>query len=311
MMLGGSGDILAHALSRRGKDIGAVVYQIPSVALSEHRPGDKENDAQNLAELLRDSPALFYETSFQEREIIRLKQAFAERRDVMKSRVACEQRIFQRVIGQTFIREDGLYPEGEIDDIYKATKANSEVLKKLLKEENERNVELERMVSQLRVYQQLFEPIKGMGPRIASGLIVSIGDIRRFATDAKLKKRCGVHLLPDGRFPRKRRHEPADWQGEARQSLYLLGDQFNRHPETEWGKKLREYKVKLRQKHPQPIKVPKIDPETGEPVIHKKTGKPLMVSKYTDAHIHKMATWRTLTKFTEWLWREWWRLEKT
>ena len=57
-----------------------------------------------------------------------------------------------------------------------------------------------------------------------------------------------------------------------------------------WGKKLREYKVKLREKHPEVVEV---------------GGK----KRYTDGHIHKMALWRTITKFAEWLYNEWWKLE--
>ncbi len=41
-------------------------------------------------------------------------------------------------------------------------------------------------------------------------------------------------------------------------------------------------------------------------VVETEAGK----KRYTKGHIHKMAVQRTLTKFVEWLWREWWKLEK-
>lgn len=128
------------------------------------------------------------------------------------------------------------------------------------------------MTTNLDIYKELFEPIAGVGPMIASRLITAIGDIRRFETDAKLKAFCGVHVLSDGRFPRRRRRETSNWHPHARQALYLLGNQFNRRPNSIWGRKLREYKEKLREKHP------------GVEIMDGK-------KKYTDVHIHKMAAW--------------------
>jgi hypothetical protein len=106
-------------------------------------------------------------------------------------------------------------------------------------------------------------------------------------TRAKLKSFCGVAVNTDGRFMRRRSGEVANWHPDCRQALYLLGEQFNRQGDrTHWGCKLREYKEKLRAKHPEVIEV---------------DGK----KRYTNGHIHKMATWRTLTKFVEWLADEW------
>lgn len=109
----------------------------------------------------------------------------------------------------------------------------------------------------------------------------------RKATQAKLKSFCGVAVMADGKFPRRRSGTVANWHPDARQALYLLADQFNRQSDrTHWGKLLLEYKVKLRTAHPKVIEV---------------EGK----KRYTDGHIHKMALWRTVTKFVEWLADEW------
>jgi len=106
----------------------------------------------------------------------------------------------------------------------------------------------------------------------------------RKATQAKLKKFCGVAVMPDGRFPRRRAGQVANWHPDAR---HLFSDQVNRQSDrTRWGKILLEYKGKLRAAHPEVIEV---------------DGK----KRYTDGHIHKMALWRTVTKFVEWLADEW------
>jgi len=107
----------------------------------------------------------------------------------------------------------------------------------------------------------------------------------------KVVKFCGVDVAEGGVFRRRRRGERNAYNPLARQALYLLGDQFNRRPASVWGLKLREQKAALRKKHPEPV--------VGE---NKK-------KKYTDGHIHKMAIWRTLTRFVQWLVKEWLRAE--
>ena len=40
-------------------------------------------------------------------------------------------------------------------------------------------------------------------------------------------------------------------------------------------------------------------------------GKDKTIKRYTKGHIHKMAIWRSLTRFVESLHREWWKLERS
>lgn len=291
MVLGGSGDRLAYALSRKAEDVEAEILRIPPYVLKERRTHEKSEDALNLAKLVKEHPELFYLITPRDRDLIWLRQAFLLRQDAMKDRIKCEQRLRQRYVGAIFCNPEGLYPEGSIELAFAEVKANDIIYQNLLQEERRMENDVARAVKQLDIYQELFEPIKGCGPRIAAEIITCINDIRRFATPAKLKAFCGVHVLEDGRFPRRRTGEVANWTS-ARQALYLLGDQFNRHPDSPWGQRLRDYKVKFRKTHP-------------EVEVNAKGKK-----RYTNAHIHKMATWRTLSKFVEWLWREWWRIEK-
>jgi hypothetical protein len=95
-----------------------------------------------------------------------------------------------------------------------------------------------------------------------------------------------------GKFVRRRAGTVCNYSPTLHQALYQLGGQFNRNPTSLWGLKLLEYKEKFREKHPE--------------VIVDEAGK----KRYTKGHIHKMAYWRTLSKFVEWLHREWTRLEK-
>lgn len=285
-ILGGSGRKMIFALSRRAEQIGAKVLWISSGLLNKFREGDKEKDAENVVRFFIKQPDLFHEVTIKDRELILLRERLDARVDAMKARIACEQRLTQRMIGNLFCNKEGLYPEGELEELFAEEKTNDTIFQSLLLEEKAREKELTACVSAMDVYKNIFEPIEGCGPMIASRIIASVGDIRRFGGSiAKFKAYCGVHLR-GGSFARRRNNETANWSNEIRQALYLLGEQFNRRPDSVWGIKLRAYKEKMRIAHPEII---------GE------NGK----KKYTPIHLHKMAKWRTLTKFTEYLFKEW------
>ena len=112
---------------------------------------------------------------------------------------------------------------------------------------------------------------------------------------AKFRHFCGTFLVTDDKGKwiqaRKRRGQVCNWNPEVKQALFLLGDQFNRRPETYWGQRFRQYKVSLRATHPE--------------VELTENGK----KRYTNGHIHKMATWSTLAKFVDWLFDAWLELE--
>lgn len=319
MSLGGSGDRLSFALSRRGEEIGAKMFRIPPFTLKDRRGNaDKEEDHILLALLVESAPELLYEVGPRARDYIAMREAFRFYRDAQKDRIRCEQRLRQRVIGRIFLSAEGKYPEGMIEDIYDSQKASDVILQNLLHEEAERQAELFRNVRRLDVWREVLSGVVGMGERIAAGLLAPIGEVLRFQVKpdlegaetpeetrhrksraiqrgaAKLKKYCGVHVLEDGSFPRKRRGQVANWTGEARQSLYLFAEQCNYHPDALWGQKLREYKAKLHAKHAREVM--------------ERDGK--QVTRYSDAHIHKMGTWRTLTRFVEWLYPQWLKLEE-
>jgi len=296
--------------------------------------------------------------------------------DAMKARISCEQRLRQRLIGEIFCSEEGLYPEGGIERYFDEKKATDEILRSLTKEERIALNELEDAVEATEVYQKLFNPIEGCGVAISARIISAVMDIRRFATAPKLKKYMGAHLMEvlredgshtdDWIFPRRRNEQTANWQGDARQALYLLADQFDRRSGSEWGQYLILCKQRLRVVHPEPVVLRKqfsqlwrsldrffrrhkvvVFPTGGkittvdelyaffhagvsqmtedQAIDHLESrlkefeekinglgsseGKP--VTLFTPGHIHKMAIWRCITRFVEWLFREWRKLEKS
>jgi len=309
MVLGGSGDRLACALSRRADELSkAQVLRLRPALLKtlreEHFKRDKDEDALTLAELARDQIEKFLVITKRDRDLIRLTEAWRDRADAMLARIAAEQRLRSHLIGNIFCSNEGKYPEGSIERLYENERANDKIILALVAEEKVRNREVEKIIQELPVYTEIFAHITGIGPMIAARIIVAIGNPLRFQTAAKMKAFLGVHLTPEGRFVRRRAGVVANWHPDGRQALYLLGDQLNRRPQSEWGQKLIAYKAKFRAKHLL------VECTCGLPwdqcLNQCREGHR---RRYTDGHIHKMATWRTLTKFTEWLWREWTKLE--
>ncbi len=455
MVLGGSGDNLAFALASRAEQIGAKIFRVPPFRLNQDR--DKSSDAELFAKLVENNLDLFYEVTARDRETILLREALRCRTDAQKARIACENRLRGRTIGEAFCRPEGYFPEGDIEKAYDRLKATDKILLALQDEEKLRNGDLEKTCKNHWVYQAIFGPIEGVGPAIGGRIIAAITDIRRFMvfpdseemeelytrsqelerqanvqkdmlfiqdrleerdthfdklcklaswkraagkmgdatlieqsialhkqrsylrwqaevkTTSKVKAFCGVHVqmwwqclnpecsayvnadnvmlnhgtdaeneapeLPvcpkcgstdvviKGRLPMRRNGQVANWNGDSRQALYLLADQFNRRPNTPWGAKLRENKAKLRVKHPFPVveekdsgKIFQLLPDsykynskTREYLIRTSEGQEIAVKGkmiHSDAHIHKMAVWKTLSQFVVWMTKEWIKLEQ-
>lgn len=311
MVLGGSGDRLAYALSRCGEEIDAAVCRTEPGQLKRERElvdGKKEDDPKLLIELFEKSSSLFHLCGPRDRNQIKVAAALQARQAAQDARKATAQRLRQRLVGGIFLSEEGKYPEGKIEDVYDEVAANSVILKAIVAEEARCDKELKAIVTSLRVYRDVFQPIEGCGHALAARIIASVSDIRRFPTKEKFKAFVGVHVLgsdfkkmppgtarTDGDSVMARRRggkkQDSDWNPTARQAFFLLGDQFNRRPNTPWGKKLLEYKAKFRAKYPEPVVGP------NEKL------------RFTNGHIHKRAIWRTVTKFAEDLYRTWRRIE--
>jgi len=298
MSLGGSGDNFAFALSRMGQTVEATVLRLPPFILKHERgEGDKKLDAHLLARFVKEKPELFYPVYVRDRSIVKVRETLRVRMDAMKARIACGQRLRQRTLGEIFCSEEGKYPEGGIEKYYDGLKTNDPIFTALSAEEGKADRSLLKAVEATEVFQKVLNPVEGLGPAIGSRIISAVMDIRRFEKDSQLKKFMGVHVQPGneahptGIFPRRRNGEIANWHPDSRQAVYLLVDQFIKNKGSEWGQYFLLCKERLQAKHP---------------VIVIVDGK----KRYTKGHIHKMAIWRCATRFVEWLFTAWWKMER-
>ncbi len=277
--LGGSGDDFACGLTRQGMKIGATVLRIPFFTLKEYRETDTPaadadssataaeetlrtrssktaKDHLLVAELLRTRPDLFYEVRPRDMTLTRIRSEWHLLSDTMRERIGCEARIRQRLIGRIYNAPDGIFPEGGLEKAYAEAKDSDIRLATLVDEEEQILKELTKALESLDVYREIFKPITGLGPKISARIISAVADIRRFKTAPKFCAYMGVHVRPDGTFPRRITGQLANWSTEGRQALYLLSEQFNKRPDSEWGREFLRVKAQLRKKHPYVVKAP-------------------------------------------------------
>ncbi len=297
----GFGDELAYALTRRGATLqpNATVHRVPGFLLKQYREKDgvvgsaekaKDEDGKLLVEMFESTSELFHEIKNRDEQIIDVRIKFRQVQEAMKARIACGQRLDQRLRSEVYVSDPELYPEGKLEDFFKRQKANDIVLSALESEEASRKKELENALKDLDIYQQIFAPIEGCGPAIAGRIISAIQDIRRFRSAPALKAYAGVHVMKGGKyaevddkkqFPRRRTGQVCNWNDEIRKALYLLTDQANRRPESFWGKKLRQNKERWAALHP--------DAST--------------------MHVHKTALWRTASQMIVYIYNECTKME--
>ncbi len=357
MVMGGSGAFFAFALSNMLEKLGSGgVYWIGSTIFKrlcdEHRLDrsklksiDEEGkrteitfDHAALPKLFELLPSSFHLVTSRERDLILLKDVLGRRVEAMGARMACAQRVRQRMKKLVYCVQDA-YPDGGVKVFIEQGIANDSILLIAEKEERGIEAELKKLLHSLPVWK-VFEPIEGVGELTAAPLIVAIGDINRFPSASQLKAFLGMHTLrADGekfqkgespeignsKFARRRQGQLSNWNQEGRQALYLISNQFMIWKKgSPWGLVAQEVKRRFLEKHPNPqvwVKdsegnvTQKIDltPDACKRIqggweIVSSDGTVMAVkgvTKYNPAHINKMVVWRVMTKFVEWLYDAW------
>lgn len=329
LSMGGLSELIAYSISRNGEKGGFAVKRLPPFRLKQEREQRglaKENDAELLADLIKDKPELFRDLAKRDRAMVKLRETERLRKFVQGDRKACAMRVRSLVMGQVFCSETGGYPEGGLEKAFELALASDPVLKALEEKEATLSEQLKDACEDLPVYQAIKPQVNGAGPSILGSIFAAIQDIALFDTPGKMKAFCGLHVLEDGSFPRKRIGMKCNWNPGARQAFFLLGDQFNRRPKTFWGERLLANKAEYKVKHPHamlvteggkqyPLIEGKFKKKGGQYVIYEaecQHCEPITVSgkqKWFNGHLHKMAYWKTIQEFAMWLYWKWRGLE--
>lgn len=125
-------------------------------------------------------------------------------------------------------------------------------------------------------------------------------DNETFRTDCPACGHDGIEWV--NLFARRRAGHVSNWHPDARQAAWKLGSlQFVRQGDrTSWGQMYRGYIVKFRATHPEVL-----CGTCGVPWERCSEQSGSHTRKYSDGHIQRMAMWRTVTKFIEWLYDQW------
>ena len=298
-IFGGTGANFLAGLLERAQAIGATIYRTAPNNLKrfrDERNYDKKDDANTLVEMFRLHPELFHQARAQDRAVFRLRVSYMNWSNAQRLRILAENHIDTHVKERAFLDAASFTSQQQtLEQLIEAEKARDETLKFLRKQEGALKRVIGKSLKGIPIWDQYLDDILGVGPSIASQIIVTVGDIARFTSVAAFCKFCGQHCDAKGKFPRNRRGEASDWNNIARQAFYLLRQQFVYQKDPEWGRKYRDNLARLNVKHPEPV------------MVENEKGK--KVKRYTKAHLNKMALIKTCHQFCVKLWKEWRRLE--
>jgi hypothetical protein len=135
-------------------------------------------------------------------------------------------KMISRTVVQKTFREivEALLEAGPMSPFMEAMKENEKAMLKLLKTHV--------------VYQKVFEPLQGCGPRCTARIISSIVDIRRFEDEAALKAYGGYHHFADGSRARRVKGKVSNWNTDLKQGVYQLSQQILKLPDSPWRARL-------------------------------------------------------------------------
>jgi hypothetical protein len=125
-----------------------------------------------------------------------------------KSRKACP------ICGSPNIRVVELQPQPVLAEVHGELRSIERQLYNTMRE----------LVSKNPLWTEYLSKVRGVGPRLASYLIVKLNPAR-FDTVSKLYKYTGLHV-EDGRAPRRKAGKRTGWNPEARAMMWRLGEKF-------------------------------------------------------------------------------------
>jgi hypothetical protein len=328
---GGSGYVLAAALAKEARAVGATVLWTTPAAVKEERERRRQRRKKGevehrlLVELYQQRPELFHRLTAPDLKHLELVRAFQRLRLIQRDRIAAGQRLLKVLQDRLLF---GKFPEGRVMKSLLEEKLESPSYRELLAQEQEAQEEVKRLYKEHPAYEPLMSRIDYMRDsyRIGPALLVAVGDPLNLAvepdlegvedaaerrrriraardkTAANFKALLGAHVRQGGRFgevppheqfPRRRRGERANWNPEGRQALFLWTERVFMRRQIDAGKRWCQRLEEIYQR---------LRARYPHPVKVTRTvgGRKVEVELYRPGHLQKMARWRLATRFVEW-----------
>lgn len=131
-------------------------------------------------------------------------------------------RISARAQDEYYLQDPLVFTNLSPEQLYKANKANNPVLNELIREDQRILRRMLKTLKEIEIYREIFEPITGVGPAIAGGIIALTVDITRFQRVTRYRNYCGLAPNKQGRFRHRRSGESLDYSPGLRAKYYQI-----------------------------------------------------------------------------------------
>jgi len=175
-----------------------------------------ENDVKLIYQLFTDNPKAFRKFTGDPP----LKTYYALFKEMQQSRVRTGNRLYAN-------------ENDNAKKVFEGLENQEALLNKICQEELEK----------YPIYTKFLNETKGIGVAMAAGLIAFTAGINRFDTISKLWAYFGYHVI-DGKAPKKKAGEMANWHQQARSLCYVISVMFIQHRTPKYRQIYDEEKTK-------------------------------------------------------------------
>src|SRR3989344_849382 len=282
---------------------------------------------------LEDSP--FYPVFESSLPQIKMGASYDTFVETQQARIAQGNRVFASASNRTFLDPNLFNSDDSIETLAEKDMETDVVHMGLIEEEERLKKELGKLLEQIPIYVRLRERVKGAAVSILAPIIASTIAIRRFPKMGSARSFWGTGLR-DGKFMKMTTGQTLGYHPGCRQAMYQFGQQIiKKNAQEFWCSRYAENVAMNKESHPNPDLVEwvkstiageekkwvesgrKFDLVPGTFEEEKRTGKKVWsfpstgvtVGKgyflYNPGHLLKMALWRTLTEWSDWLYWFW------
>jgi len=224
LMMGSTNAAVAAAAFRRGVDVRQISYVRAGGGGAER----KRFTPQDVLELVTANPGAFYRTFPQDGEVLAVVSAWQDLVLAMEGRKAYANQV--RALLQARGLLAGVSSASEVKEEIERRVGTKDPqdpgMQAFMAQEKEAMAVLEKAVKASEVYRSVFEPVEGVGPRIAARFMVAIERVDRFATAEDLLRYAGMAPTKDGKLPSRRRGAVLSRSPGLNNSCYMFQEQI-------------------------------------------------------------------------------------
>lgn len=249
LMMGSTNAALALGTFNRGVRVFQLSYvraksfltrgQAEQVKVEEGEETDEEEtqptrrkklkvSPEHVYQISQEDPELFYPTLARQSEILEIMNAWDDLARAMKTRIQYANTVRSHLQRRAVIA--GKMTKKELDEYIEQRVGLKDPqdlhMKALLAIEQDRGKELDEVMNGSGLYEKVFVPIEGIGPRLAARVIAGIERIERFPTADDLIRFGGFLPQKGGKLPSKKRGVIVNRSPKLNNAGFMIQDQL-------------------------------------------------------------------------------------